>query len=69
MRTDKMVCDCKISWLAAWLQQKQMTSGVQAKCAHPEALLDQDIFEIAVDRFICPSKCGSPEWRVACDEW
>ncbi|XP_067934763.1 leucine-rich repeats and immunoglobulin-like domains protein 2 isoform X2 [Watersipora subatra] len=54
MDTSSLVCDCKISWLPPWLEQRGMSSTVEGRCAHPPALVGQSIFEIELQRFECP---------------
>lgn len=56
MGTDRMVCDCKISWLPPWLQDKRLTTTVQATCALPMSLKGHSIFNIQTDQFICDRK-------------
>jgi len=53
IKTDSLVCDCKISWLPPWLQDKRLTTRVQATCTVPKSLKGQSIFNIQTDQFVC----------------
>lgn len=50
------MCDCKISWLPPWLQDKRLTTRVQATCTVPKSLKGQSIFNIQTDQFVCDRK-------------
>ena len=53
LNSSSMLCDCQLEWFPEWVNQAGHRSTVQAQCAHPEALLGQDIFNVESRDFTC----------------
>lgn len=57
LSTKTMVCDCKVSWLPEWLQDKRLRSEVDVQCALPTSLRGQNLFDISSSEFMCDGEC------------
>ena len=53
LNSSSMLCDCQLEWFPEWINQAGHRTTVQAECAHPEALLGQDIFSVESRDFTC----------------
>ncbi|XP_054161051.1 leucine-rich repeats and immunoglobulin-like domains protein 3 [Oppia nitens] len=58
LNTTDLVCDCTLKWLPIWLANSQIAkqhrmTATEAKCKHPERLINQSLIDANSDEFIC----------------
>ena len=56
LNTTQLVCNCKLSWLPAWLVGQEFKDYVHAVCLHPTHLERRSIFNLTSSDFICGKK-------------
>ncbi|XP_037107265.1 leucine-rich repeats and immunoglobulin-like domains protein 1 [Syngnathus acus] len=70
IQSDSFLCDCQLRWLPEWLVARGIQSGVNATCAHPEALKGTSVYQAPSSSFLCddvpkPQISVHPETTVA----
>ncbi|KAL4655929.1 leucine-rich repeats and immunoglobulin-like domains protein 1 [Arapaima gigas] len=70
IQSDSFLCDCQLRWFPEWLVARGLQLGVEATCAHPEALKGISIFQAQAESFVCddlpkPQITVQPETTVA----
>lgn len=68
MSTDQLVCDCRVSWLPAWLDQRGLTRSINAHCALPLSLRAENIFSVNLEDFTCEGWLIFPI-IITCEGW
>lgn len=54
MNSSSILCDCQISWLAAWIYRLKLDkSTIVAKCSYPAPLADLDVVAIDTANLTC----------------
>lgn len=53
IQSDSFLCDCQLHWLPTWLISRNLFTGVNATCAHPENLKGVSIFQAPSGSFVC----------------
>ncbi|CAL9705027.1 unnamed protein product [Knipowitschia caucasica] len=53
IQSESLLCDCQLHWLPTWLSSRNLHTGVNATCAHPENLKGSSVFQVPPRSFVC----------------
>lgn len=54
LNSSSLLCDCQLKWLPGWIEANQdLTSTIELKCGHPEALVGFSVHQVSVANFTC----------------
>ncbi|XP_021350944.1 leucine-rich repeats and immunoglobulin-like domains protein 2 [Mizuhopecten yessoensis] len=63
--SSSLLCDCQLSWLPQWLEEKGFQSTVTAVCAHPAKHRGKNIYTIDPQEFKCEGDFLQPVITVS----